>query len=138
MAIQDVDVDDIVTDEMLDEFLGGQAFRSEVKLNPESWAQTSKPARQHALDLMLESLRRRVPPITYGDLADPTELKLGILYGAAERLYQLAMSTAGFNDVYVKQRELYETKFDNEVSGFTPTLSGGLRGTSGSIGISRR
>jgi len=138
MAIQVVDVDTIVSDDELDEFLGGQAFLADQKLNPESWNETSKPARQHALDRMLEALRRRVPPITYGDLSDPTELKLGILYGAAERLYQLAMSTAGFNDVYAKQRELYETKFDNEVSGFTPTLSGGLRGTSGSIGVSRR
>lgn len=137
MAIEDVDVNDIVDDDELNEFLGGFVFSDTMGLKPEMWDNT-KPARQYALNRVLEALRRRTPPIRYADLMYPEEMKLAVLYGASEHLYTLALSTNMIGDVYVKQREIWEQKFDNEVSGFTPTLLGGIRGSSRSFGVSRR
>jgi hypothetical protein len=138
MGIAIVDVDLIVSDEELDDFLGGQLFRTDIRLAPESWEDTGKPARQHALDKILDALRRRTPPLDFSDLGDITELKLPVLYGAAERLYQLAMSTAAGGDNFAKQRELYAEQFENSVNGLTPTLQGGFRGTARGHAVQRR
>lgn len=133
-----VDVDLITDDDGFDEWLGGQVHSEDMRLAPDSWEGSSKPARQYALDRILEALRRRTPPIRWGDLEDKSELRLAVYYGAAEHMYQLAMSTGATPDVYEKHREMWEKKFDNEVSGLTPSLIGGLRGTANSFGISRR
>lgn len=137
MPIETVDVDDLVTDKVFDDFLGGQVFTSDMRLAPEEWENGAKPARQYALDRTLETLRRRTPPIDYSDLAYPSELRLAILYGAAEHLYQLAMSTGQGTDIYEKQRQLWSEKFDAEVTNLAPTLVSGVLGTSG-IAVARR
>lgn len=137
MPITEVDVDLIISDQEFDEWLGGHVRSGPTHLQPSTW-QDSKPARQYALDRVLEALRRRTPPIEYGDLNFPKELSLAVLYGAAEHLYQIASSTGVESDILWAQREKWETKFDNEISGLTPTLTSGLRGPSGSFGVSRR
>lgn len=124
MAIEIVDVDTLVTDTELDDFLGGQVYSGDIDLAPEEWNQQAKVARQYALDRTLEALRRRSPPIAYSDLTYPQELRLAILYGAAEHLYQLAMSTAQVGDVFAKQRELWAEKFESEIANLAPTIGG--------------
>lgn len=138
MPIQDTDVNDIVNDKDFDNWLGGFVFSGPMALAPDVWSKAGTPARQYALDRILEALRRRSPPISYGDLQYPSELRLGVFYGAAEHLYQLAMSTAGGGDLYSKQRELWAEKFDDFIRGLTPTLSDGHRGASGGFGVYRR
>jgi hypothetical protein len=134
-----VDVDQVVSADAFDEWLGGQVFTGPMKLAPDMWNLHAKPALQYALDRFLASLNRRVPPILYSDLQDPTELRFGVMYGAAEHLYQLAMTSGQFGDLYMEQRKLWAEKFDAEITGFVPTLSGGLRGPSAlTIAVLRR
>jgi len=137
MPITTVDVDLIISDEDFDEWLGGHVRSGPMQLQPSTW-QDSKPARQYALDRVLEALRRRTPPIEYGQLQFPQELSLAVRYGAAEHLYQIAMSTGVESDIYMQQRMLWEMKFNNEISGLTPTLEGGVRGAAGGFAVSRR
>lgn len=136
MPIATVDVDTIVSDQALDEFMGGQVKTGPMGLAPETWQNAAKPARQHALNRVLEALRRRTPPIVYADLAQPTELADAVMYGAAEHLWSLAMTGPG--DLGDTRRKYYGDKFDAALDGLTPTLSGGLRGTARSFGIERR
>lgn len=131
MPIEDVDVDTILTDQELDDFLGGAVSTGPMDLAPEAWQNKAKVARQFALDRILEYLRGRVPTIAYSDLAYPEEMKPGVKYGAAEHLYQLAMSTSQGGDVYAKQRELYAEKFQDWLAGFQPTTDAGLVITGG-------
>ena len=137
MPIFDVDVDDICTDEDLDEFLGGQVHSGPMNLQPDAW-QDAKPARQYALDRVLEALRRRTPPIDYGQLSFPKELKLAVLYGAAEHLYALSKTTNIEGDVYEGHRRMWEQKFNEEISGLVLTLASGQRVSGGSFGVFRR
>ena len=132
------DVDAIVGEEEFDEFLGGQVFSEDTMLAPDSWQRMSKPARQHALDRILDHLRSKTPPIYYSDLDDPTELKIAVMYGAAEHIYQLAMSTSQGGDIFAKQRELWEKKFDDKIAGITLTLNTGFRVGMQGIQVSRR
>ena len=127
MPIEQGDVDAIVSEEQMNQFLGGQirGDDSMVSLAPEFWSENSLPARQYALDRVLDYLRRKVPPIYWSDLADPTELHLVIKYGAAEHLYQLAMSTAQTSDVFAEQRRLWAEKFDEAISSIALTLNDG-------------
>ena len=138
MPIQEADVDEVVSDEDFNEWLGGQGFGGAVELKPAAW-DSLKPARQHALDRLLEALRRRVPPIEWGDMGYKSELRMPVMYGAAEHLYQLAMSTALDDSNFAFQRKLWAEKFEDSLSGLTPTLTGGLRGSAGGgFTVSRR
>lgn len=137
MPIETVDVDEILTDKELDAFLGGQVFSGTMDLAPEEWQNKAKVARQFALDRILEYLRGRNPSISYGNLVYPEEMKAGVKYGAAEHLYQLAMSTAQVGDVYAEQRRLYAEKFTDWLTGFNPTLSTGTRVTMGGFSLGR-
>lgn len=132
------DVDTVATDADVNDFLGGQVFSQGSSLVPVDWGDTVKIARQHAFDRALEALRRRTPPINEFDLADKTELKRAVIYGTAEHLYRLAMTSTGQADVFGWHAQFWGDKFEAEITGLTPTLSGGLRGTAASIEISRR
>jgi hypothetical protein len=133
MAIELVDVDQLVTEDDLNTWLGGHVRE---RLGLTDWTGSSKHARQYALNRSLEALRRRNPPLTFSDLVFPQELNDAIKYGAAEHLYQLAMTGPG--DVHDAQRKIWEDKFDREMSGLILTLSGGDTVPAGSISAERR
>ena len=127
MAIENIDPDLITSDEYMNTLLGGQAYGNDalVELAPAHWDGSTKPARKFALDRVLQYLRGKNPPIRYSDLINPEELALVVYYGAAEHLYQLALSTAQGGDVFEHQRQLWATKFEDALSGLTLTLPDG-------------
>lgn len=129
-----LDADDIATDADLAIEVGGSSQLS--NLIPADWSGSAKKARQAALEDMMRALRKRTPPVTEADLMDATELKSGVVYGACERLYRVAMTTP--DSVYATHRKLYAERFDEELDGFTPTLSEGERGGPTSFVIERR
>ena len=133
MAIELVDVDQIVTEDDLNTWLGGHVRE---RLGLTDWTGSSKHARQYALNRSLESLRRRNPPLQFSDLVHPQELSDAIKYGAAEHLYQLAMTGEG--DVHDAQRKIWEDKFDKEMNGLMVTVSGGDDIPAGSVSAERR
>jgi hypothetical protein len=133
MAIELVDVDQIVTEDDLNTWLGGHVRE---RLGLTDWTGSSKHARQYALNRSLESLRRRNPPLQFSDLVYPQELSDAIKYGAAEHLYQLAMTGEG--DVHDAQRKIWEDKFDKEMNGLMVTVSGGDDIPAGSVSAERR
>lgn len=134
MPIQVVDVSDIVSDEDLYQY--DPAIRSRQELAPDDWQKTTKVARQYALDRALDALRRRVPPISFSDLAAPEELKLTIIFGALEHLYELAMTSE--DSIHSVKRRLYAERFERSINGLSPTLSGGERGPNTMIPVARR
>lgn len=131
-----IDVDTVCTDEQLDEFLGGHLTANQ-HLQPADWA-TAAPARQYALDRIMNALRRRTPPILEADLSDVTELKFAVMLGAAEHLHMLAASSGGDVEVFAFKAKTYARQFEDEISGLSPTLVGGGRGSSFSFSVSRR
>ena len=132
MAIASVDVDNICSEQELNDFLGGLA---QHKVGLQNAQGSTKYARQFALNRVLEMLQRRSPPIIYSDLQAPAELKHAVLYGAAEHLYQVAMTSG--DDLHDKQRELWEQKFDKEVRGLVLTLSGDAQVHAGALEVER-
>jgi hypothetical protein len=61
------------------------------------------------------------------------------MYGAAEHLYTLAMTSGQFGDLYSEHRKEWASRFEAWLTGFTPTLSGGLKGPSAlTIAVLRR
>jgi hypothetical protein len=133
MAIELVDVDQIVTEDDLNTWLGGHVRE---RLGLSDWTGSSKHARQYGLNRTLESLRRRNPKIMFSDLVYPQELSDAIKYGAAEHLYQLAMT--GDGDVHDAQRKIWEKKFDNEMNGLMVTVASGDDIPAGSVSAERR
>jgi hypothetical protein len=128
-----ISVGSVATDADLVNELGGAAALANIL--PADWADAEQ-ARTLALEDVIESLRRRSPPVAENDLANVTQLRRAVTYGALERLYRMAMH--GVDDVYAVQRKLYDTRFNAEVAGLSPLLLGGARGSVGSIGIARR
>ena len=133
MPIEIIDVDQIVSEENLNDWLGGHVRE---RLGLTDWQGSSKHARQYGLNRTLESLRRRNPAVSFSELVYPQELTDAIRYGAAEHLYQLAMTAGG--DVHDAQRKIWEVKFDREMNGLLVTVAGGELIPTGSVSSERR
>ena len=131
-----IEIDDVCTDADLDEFLGGQLSAGQ-HLMPKAWA-SAEPARQYALDRIMAALARRTPPIREADLADKTELKMAVLFGASEHLNMLSASSGTDAELFAFKAKEFGKRFDAEINGLTPTLVGGVRGNTYSFAISRR
>jgi hypothetical protein len=131
-----IDVDDVCTESQLDEFLGGQLGGNQ-HLRPQAWT-SAEPARQYALDRVVNALKRRTPPILEADLQDVTELRLAVKLGAAHHLYMLAASSGDSAELFAFKARDYGKEFDAEVNGLSPTLRGGARGSTYSFSIARR
>lgn len=129
------DVNDILTDDAFNTFLGGQV-RGATGLSPDAWYELSTPAREYAFNRVLESLRRRTPSIEYTDLSDPTELLDAVRYGAAEHIFQMAMTEAG--DIFDTQRLIFAEKYRNEINGLSPTLVDGSSSSPRTFNVERR
>lgn len=109
-----IDVDDVLTDAELDEFLGGQVL-GQTTLLPAGW-EDAQPARQFALGEVLRLLRRSTPSVAEDDV-DPTHeaLKRAVLLGAAARLYQLAISSAVDASLFYAMEKRYKAERDDEI-----------------------
>lgn len=128
-----IDVNLVATDADLVNELGGADTLANIL--PAGWT-NGEPARVLALEDVIESLRRRSPPVLDNDLSIVSQLRRAVTYGALERMYRIGMHSA--DDVFAVQQKLYEKRFNAEVLGLSPTLQGGARGSVGSIGLSRR
>lgn len=117
------DVDDVCTEAELDEELGGGLIRK-LGLKPSGWSDC-RPARQWALNRFLDHLARLPNPVLESHLTDPTQLKFGVLCGASERLFHLAITSGNTSEVFVFQMQTYAKKFTNEMENFRPTVSVG-------------
>lgn len=129
-------IDDVCTDEELDDFLGGHLAAGQ-HLRPKAWT-TAEVARQFALDRIVSALARRTPPIREADLADKTELRYAVQLGAAEHLCMLATSNGNDAELFAFKAKRYGKQFEDEINGLTPTLVGGQRGSTFSFSITRR
>jgi hypothetical protein len=131
-----IDVNDVCTHSQLDVFLGGHLTANQ-RLQPQAW-DDSEPARQYALDRIVNALKRRTPPILEADLQDVTELRLACQLGAAEHLHMLASSGGGDAELFAFKAKAYGKQFEDELNGLSPTLRGGARGSSCSFAVVRR
>lgn len=131
-----IDVDTVATDADLDDLLGGQLL-AHVRMLPQSWGD-AKRARQHALDVTLEALVRRTPPIRTTDISDVSELKRAVLYGAAAKLYEVGLTTANEGEVFHSKWQHYEMMFRREIDNVVITSPYNERIVSRSPSISRR
>lgn len=129
-------IDDVCTEEQLREHLGGQTIDS-TGLKPRGW-DTCEPARQSALDAVLLALRSRTPPIRDTDLADPTELRQCVLYGAKAQLYELAMTSAADGALFLEKWRIAHRQYNDALRSLAPTLVDGLRGPALSFSYTRR
>jgi len=117
-----IDVNDIATDVDLDDELGGQTT-SGITLRPRAWS-SCQPARQFALDGMLKLFDRVYPAIGEAQVLaySPTNgvggiaaLKDGVVWGAAARLYWLAMTSGSQGALFYELNRGYEKRFADEV-----------------------
>ena len=131
-----IDVDDVCTHDQLNEFLGGH-LTSKQNLQPSAWGD-SEPARQRALDRVLNALKRRTPPIREADLQDVTELREAVKLGAAEHLHMIATTSGADAELFAFKAKAFGKQFEDEINGLSPTLTGGGRGSTYSFAISRR
>jgi hypothetical protein len=117
-----IDVNDIATDTELDSELGGQVTGA-YTLRPKSW-EDAEPARQFALDAILKLFVRVHPAIGETQILAyaPTEgatgieaLKDAVIWGAAARLYHLAVTSGVGTELFYALKRDYEKKFSDEV-----------------------
>lgn len=135
MAITSIDVDDVCDEATLANEVGGlEALKS---LLPDGWADSSVP-RQRALERIILALRRRTPPILDVDLANVEELRDAVIYGALEHIYSTAVTSGGEDSVFEKKRKHFEDRWEDEIAGLNPTLSGDVRGATQSFSHERR
>jgi len=132
-----MDPDTVLTDAALDEFLGGQALDATTLL-PDAWTDL-RPARQYALDVVLDRFKRMSPPVLETDIVDPTELADAVQLGAAMRLYRLAMTTGDRDEIFADSYHEYKELFELAIEALSPTLaSGEVASTIMTIELGRR
>lgn len=108
-----IDVDDILSDAELDEYLGGQVLGSTTLL-PAAWTD-GKPARQYALDEILRLLKRAFPTIVEADIVATDTLKRAVKLGAAARLYELAVTNCSDPSAFFQIEKRYRGLLNDEI-----------------------
>lgn len=108
-----IDVDDILTDAELDQWLGGQVL-SGTTLLPAQW-ESALPARQYALEEVLRLFARSYPAIEETDIVSTDEFKRAILLGASARLYELAMTNCQDPSAFFHLEKKYRTLLNDEI-----------------------
>lgn len=119
-----LDVDTICTDADLDLELGGQGL-TKTGLIPAAWGGSARVARQGALDRMLEHFARLTPPTLEEHLAEPSQLKRGVIYGASEHLYRLAATGTGSGELFYEMMKHYSALFTKEMENLRPKVTTG-------------
>jgi len=112
--------------------------RELARLLPPEAAGSSTAFREAALEETIKALRRRAPPVFEADLADVTELRDVVAYGAAARLYRLSLTGAADTDAQAAKWRHYRDAFRDEIDALSPTVAMGARAAVGSIQVSRR
>lgn len=130
-----MDVETVCTEAQFADYLRGQLTSGTKLASPNT---DSSGARQQALDDILAALARRTPPIRESDLATPSELKRAVQFGAEMWLLYAGLTTAGPESMLAFKYSEARKRFTQEIDGLTPTLVGGLRGSTYSFGVSRR
>ncbi len=121
-----LDVNAIATDSDLEAYtLGAERLQALIPIewrsdpdDPETGS--AEIARQRALDTVLKALERRRPRILWNQLADATQLRDAVVYGALEILYRAAIDHE--DSPNVRRTKDYAQKFADEVSGLQPDL----------------
>lgn len=126
----------VATDAHVDDELGGQLL-AHVRMLPQGWTDI-EPLRQRALDIVVDALRRRTPPVFETDIADVTELRRAVVYGACAKLFEIAITAAGEGQVFALKWEHYERMFRREIESLVITGPEQQRIASRSPSISRR
>lgn len=114
-------IDSVCTDRHLETEVGGASALANLLAKSEGGS--SVLARQAALDDTMRALRRRAPPIFEADLADVTELRAAVAYGALMRLYRQAATTP--DSIFLTHAKTFAVQFEAELDGLSPTLCGG-------------
>lgn len=133
------DVDDVATDADLANWTGGPATLQ--GLLPEDWFEegadrkTAKLARQVTLDRILVALKSRRPPILESDLVDPAELKMAVVFGALEMVYNGAVEHE--DSPNQAKAKAFGRKFEAELGALQPSVLAGASASSLSVRISR-
>lgn len=132
-----IDIDDVLTHDELDEFLGGQLTQQQALLPP-SWSGDSAPARKHALARVLRELERRRPPVFESEITELEDIKHAVLYAAAAHLYRLNITEGGDTPVFAVQAKNFEQLFRGEMDSMQITVPGGEEVASAGIAVVRR
>jgi hypothetical protein len=141
-----IDVEDVATDADLETYTLGKSNLQ--KLLPDEWLQDPDAEydadenprlatipRQTALDVTLGHLRKRRPPIEAEDLADVTELKTAVCYGALEILYRGSIQHE--DSPNVARAKSFGKMFADELTSLQPSVHEGSTASSLSIRMSR-
>lgn len=131
-----MNVESVCTEAELATYLAGQ-LSGQMRILPAGWTDATQ-ARTQALDDVLRALERRTPPIREADLAQPTELRRAVQYGAEMWLFYHSLTGAAEGSLLPFRYSEAKKRFQSEVDGMMPTLSGGARGSTFSFGVSRR
>lgn len=131
-----INVDDVCTHaQLVNHVLSARAL---AELLPDEARGSSATARQNALDLVVSALKRRSPPIRESDIEDPSDLRQAVILGTMRELHFAAITSAAEGDRHWAKWKHYRDRFDDEISGMTITVEGGVEGAPASFSVERR
>jgi hypothetical protein len=129
-------VDTVCTHAQLQTEIG--SAREIARLIPPELSASSATFREAALADVIKALSRRAPPVYEADLADVTDLRDAVAYGAAERLYRLSLTGAADTDAQAAKWRYYRDRFRDELDALAPSVGNGSTAAVGAIQVSRR
>lgn len=135
MTATTINVDTVATHDELADEVGGHEVLS--RLLAKSADSDTKTVRRLALEAVMKSFGRRTPPILAEDLADVTELRDAVVWGAAMRTYRNAMTSGDDTALWTKKYEIYRELFGDELAYLMPTVNSEIR-VARSVSVERR
>lgn len=135
-----LDVDLVATDAHLADHVMGKSnvdnlIPDEPEWLDENGVKSAKRARQTALNVILQSLARRRPPIFDTDLVDVTELRLAVCYRALADMHSGAADHDASPNLAKSKR--FMSLFSEELNSLQPSVHAGATASSISVRLSR-
>lgn len=128
-----ISVDTVAIDADLENELGGhQALQN---LLPHGWS-NAQPARQWALNDVLDDLSDRTPPIVEADISNVADIKRAVVLGAVAHLYGHNITTG--DDVHAHHERRFRKMYEAKKRSTRPTSTYGERTAPGAIALHRR